>query len=117
MDLEVLPNCTRNGKLAYKAWRDPYCESYGNQVVECAGNGGAFRPTSGGAIFFLVSAVATKLVPAINREAWLAKYTVFAFFIFFFDADTECTPLYWRLSLVGMVGCFRLCAIAASHFD
>lgn len=71
------------GKMVYKAWKDPYCESYEDQVVQCAGNAGVFRPTSLATLFFLVSAVATKLVPAINREAWLSKYTVFFFGIFF----------------------------------
>ena len=73
------------GKLVFKAWKDPSCEAYGEEtlMVQCAGNAGVYRPTSLAALFFAVSAVATKLVPAVNREAWLAKYTVFLFGVLF----------------------------------
>jgi hypothetical protein len=73
------------GKTVYHAWKDPYCQRYENEAlqVQCAGNAGVYRPTSLATLFFVVSAIATKLVPALNREAWLAKYTVFLFGIFF----------------------------------
>jgi serine incorporator 1/3 len=73
------------GKTVYHAWKDPYCTGYDSEalVVQCAGIGGVYRPTALATLFFIISAIATKLVPALNREAWLAKYTVFLFGVFF----------------------------------
>ncbi len=48
-------------------------------LVVCAGNAGAFRPTALAFLFFAISAIGTRIVPAMNREAWLAKYVIFLF--------------------------------------
>jgi len=48
-------------------------------VAQCAGNAGVFRPTCISTFYFLGNAVATKFVPTLNREAWPAKYALFAF--------------------------------------
>jgi len=48
-------------------------------VEQCAGNAGVFRPTCISTFYFLINAVATKFVPTLNREAWPAKYALFAF--------------------------------------
>jgi len=48
-------------------------------VEQCAGNAGVFRPTCISTFYFLGNAVATKFVPTLNREAWPAKYALFAF--------------------------------------
>lgn len=43
----------------------------------CAEHAGVYRPLTVASIFFLVAAVAAKLNPTVNREAWLSKYACF----------------------------------------
>jgi hypothetical protein len=69
------------GKLVHNVWFDS-CQEYEEQpdlLSQCAGNAGVFRPTFLAAIYFAGNAVATKIVPGLNREAWPAKYSLFCF--------------------------------------
>jgi len=64
------------GKMTYNAWYDS-CAKYADDehlLVQCASNAGVYRPTFVAALFFAVSAVATRFSPSLNREAWPAKY-------------------------------------------
>jgi len=73
-----------SGKLIYNAWYEP-CEEYSEQpdlMRQCAGMAGVFRSMSLATFFFLANAVATKIVPTLNKEAWPAKYALFFFGIF-----------------------------------
>lgn len=67
------------GKMVYSAWHDP-CQAYEeNEAVfkQCAGNAGVYRATASATLFFLVAAAATRFQPALNKEAWPAKYGVY----------------------------------------
>ena len=69
------------GKLVYSAWFDS-CKKWEDRVDllhQCAGNAGVYRPTFLTAAYFAGNAVATKMVPSLNREAWPAKYALFFF--------------------------------------
>jgi hypothetical protein len=73
-----------SGKWVYNAWYDS-CMDYEDQpelLEQCAGNAGVFRPTFLAAFYFGANAVATKIVPTLNKEAWPAKYALFAFGLF-----------------------------------
>jgi hypothetical protein len=81
-----------SGKLIYSAWYEP-CEQYAEQLElmnQCAGNAGAFRPMFLSSFYFLVNAIATRIVPALNKEAWPAKYALF----FFGLLVSMCIPSY-----------------------
>jgi len=71
------------GKLVHGAWYDSCAEYYPEAsmgvIEDCAGNAGALRPTFLSTLYFLVNAVATRYAPALNREAWPAKYALFFF--------------------------------------
>mmetsp|Transcript_19148 Transcript_19148/g.34685 ORF Transcript_19148/g.34685 Transcript_19148/m.34685 type:complete len:183 (+) Transcript_19148:114-662(+) len=58
------------GKMVYKAWKDPYCESYEDQEVQCAGNAGVFRPTSLATLFFRVPSLPNSFLPLIEKHGW-----------------------------------------------
>lgn len=69
------------GKMVYHSWHDG-CEQYENDtpmLEQCAGNAGVFRPMAVVTLFFALMAVAAKVQPKLNREAWPAKYTIFSF--------------------------------------
>jgi serine incorporator 1/3 len=69
------------GKMMYHAWYDD-CEQYKDDSAlmrQCAGNAGVYRPTFLAALFFGTSAIATRFAPALNREAWPAKYAIYGF--------------------------------------
>lgn len=72
------------GKMVHKAWNDP-CQQYQDDehlLEQCAGNAGVYRPTAVATLFYLLSAVATKIQPHLNREAWPAKYALTGFAVF-----------------------------------
>lgn len=57
-------------------------ENISNTLLhQCAGNAGVFRPTALATLYFLGNSVATRIVPTLNREAWPAKYSLFAFML------------------------------------
>lgn len=69
------------GKLVFKAWHES-CSQYEDQLdlmEQCAGNAGVFRPTFLSAFYFFANAIATRIVPTLNKEAWPAKYALFFF--------------------------------------
>jgi len=72
-----------SGNLIYGAWHDPCAEHYGSDnedlIEQCAGNAGVFRPTCLATFYFLANAAVTSQLPAMNREAWPAKYALFGF--------------------------------------
>jgi len=72
------------GKWVYGAWFDS-CEEYQEDVAlleQCAGNAGVYRPTFLAAFYFWTNAIVTKFLPALNKEAWPAKYSLYFFGIF-----------------------------------
>jgi hypothetical protein len=70
-------------KLLYQNWRDGSCSKFDDSknnielLKQCAGNAGVFRPMLVATVFFLGSAVAARVQPGLNREAWPAKFTLF----------------------------------------
>lgn len=77
------------GKYVYNSWTDG-CQQYMTTTTtttnndlpsaaakQCVGNTGVYRPTSIAFLFFAVAAVASKVRPRLNREAWPAKYTIY----------------------------------------
>jgi len=71
-------------KWVYNAWYDS-CQQYQDDpalLQQCAGNAGVMRPTFLAAFYFFANAVATKIVPALNKEAWPAKYALYFFGLF-----------------------------------
>lgn len=81
------------GKIIYNAWYES-CSQYDDASDEdpeesetttsallqkCAGNAGVYRPTFLAAFYFGANAIATKIVPGMNKEAWPAKYALFFF--------------------------------------
>lgn len=61
------------------AWKDdcaPYAHDEG-LLAQCAGNAGVYRMTAVTAIFFTLLAMATRFEPALNRDAWPAKYALY----------------------------------------
>ena len=74
------------GKWVYEAWYDSCAEYAGDDIPEawlheCAGRAGVMRPTFLAAMYFAGNAVATYIVPSLNKEAWPAKYTLFFFLL------------------------------------
>lgn len=78
--------------LIKNAWYTDSCDQYASATTtndgdeesvklmeQCAGNSGVFRPTFLSTLYFAINAVATRFVPTLNREAWPAKYALFAF--------------------------------------
>mmetsp|Transcript_5057 Transcript_5057/g.14654 ORF Transcript_5057/g.14654 Transcript_5057/m.14654 type:complete len:464 (-) Transcript_5057:151-1542(-) len=69
------------GQWVYEAWHDPCVAANADATTdvleECAGNAGVYRPTALSTLFFAANAVATNIVPTLNREAWPAKYSLF----------------------------------------
>ena len=67
----------------HKGWTSA-CSEYEEEgqedlLAQCAGMGGVYRPTFIAFFFFLFHAGATRLVPALQKEAWPAKYTIYFF--------------------------------------
>jgi len=82
------------GKLVYSGWRTS-CEQYAPSEENaadiqsqdllniCAGNAGVYRAMFLATAFFTIHAVATYLVPHIQKEVWPAKYTIYMFLLLF----------------------------------
>lgn len=70
-------------RFVHGAWYDSceaqYPDASEGVIEDCAGNAGVFRPTFLSTLFFGINAAATRFSPALNREAWPAKYALFAF--------------------------------------
>jgi serine incorporator 1/3 len=69
------------GKLVHNGWFNA-CSEYKDDpdmLAQCAGIGGVYRPTFLATMFFAVHAIATRMLPALQREVWPAKYTVYFF--------------------------------------
>jgi hypothetical protein len=70
----------------YDAWTSG-CEQYrdadggdsGGLVRVCAGNAGAYRSLFAASVFFALAGAAAACRPTANREAWPAKFVLFAF--------------------------------------
>ena len=100
------------GKMAYHAWFDG-CSQYENDqamLEVCAGNAGVYRPMAVAAGFFAISAVATKVQPALNRQVWPAKYGLVLFAIaitVFLPSSPLFTGFFlWSARLGAMLFCF-----------
>jgi hypothetical protein len=73
-----------SGKWVYHSWYDS-CQEYEEDpdlLNQCAGNAGVMRPTFLAAFYFGANAIATKIVPSLNKEAWPAKYALYFFGLF-----------------------------------
>lgn len=59
------------------------CENYETSALQeiCSGQAGVYRTAGSAFIFFLLATIAVLLKPSANREAWLAKYTLFLFLV------------------------------------
>ena len=69
------------GKVVHKGWYNA-CQEYEDNpdlLAHCAGIGGVYRPTALSALFFTIHAGATRMVPALQKEVWPAKYTIYFF--------------------------------------
>jgi len=69
------------GRLVHGGWSHP-CDEYKDDpelLAQCAGMGGVYRPTFVATFFFLIHAGATRMVPALQKEVWPAKYTIYFF--------------------------------------
>lgn len=61
------------------AWTDD-CVAYQHNerlYVQCAGYTGVYRVMAVSTLFFAIFAVAARLRPSLNRDAWPAKYVIF----------------------------------------
>eukprot|EP00751_Fragilariopsis_kerguelensis_P022749 CAMPEP_0170897000 /NCGR_PEP_ID=MMETSP0734-20130129/45165_1 /TAXON_ID=186038 /ORGANISM="Fragilariopsis kerguelensis, Strain L26-C5" /LENGTH=460 /DNA_ID=CAMNT_0011289421 /DNA_START=470 /DNA_END=1848 /DNA_ORIENTATION=- len=102
-----------NGCQQYYKEKDSNNEDGSMKLVEqCAGNAGVFRPTCISTFYFLGNAVATKVVPTLNREAWPAKYALFAFASPDQCLHSERTLIYHA----GNAGVFRPTCISTFYF-
>lgn len=74
-------------KYIENAWLDG-CEQYvdddGNYDLQkaCTGNAGVYRAAGSAFFFFTLAALGAYCKPTSNREAWVAKYTLFLFLVF-----------------------------------
>lgn len=72
------------GKFVFQAWNDSCEDLYQDEpelMNQCAGNAGVYRPMFLSFLYFVSNAVATRIVPSLNKEAWPAKYALFFFFL------------------------------------
>lgn len=98
------------GKQMYTSWTNG-CEVYDQEDTmdlfkQCVANAGVYRPTFVSTLFFLISAIATKTNPRLNREGWPAKFGVYLLLV----AITMFipNPLFTGFYLIIL----RLCAMA-----
>jgi len=71
-----------SGKFLLSAWRDDCADLYEDQpelLAQCAGNAGVYRPMFLSFLYFVINAIATSVIPNLNKEAWPAKYMLFFF--------------------------------------
>jgi len=70
------------GKYLVNSWNDG-CADYPDEGLrnECRAHSGVLRVSGCSTLFFLLAAVAAKLKPSLNREAWPAKYVLFLFMV------------------------------------
>lgn len=88
------------GRLVHKGWVNA-CTQYEEDpdlMAQCAGMGGVYRPTFIAFLFFMFHAGATRLVPALQKEAWPAKYTIY-FFAILISVFFPTNPLFGGLFL------------------
>lgn len=94
------------GKWVYNSWFDS-CMQYQDQpelLEQCAGNAGVMRPTFLSAFYFGANAIATKIVPSLNKEAWPAKYSLYLFALFvtmFIDSSPIFTGFFVWIARLG----------------
>lgn len=96
-------------KLVYDSWIQGCSNSNDglNDVdfqEKCASNAGVYRPTFLSTLYFVINAIATKFSPALNREAWPAKYSLFGFGLLvsvFLPNGPIFTGLYLWLARIG----------------
>lgn len=73
------------GKMMFHSWTDSCIQyndgadngEYSDLYIQCVANGAVFRPTFVATIFFLISALATKANPELNKQGWPAKFGVY----------------------------------------
>jgi len=107
------------GKMVYRAWYDDcavYYDSNNNKdddkamLEVCAGNAGVYRAMAVTTFFFAAQAVATKVQPSLNRQAWPAKYGMVLMAIacsVFMSSAPLFTGFYlWVARLGAMLFCF-----------
>eukprot|EP00934_Nitzschia_sp_Nitz4_P007057 Nitzschia sp. Nitz4//scaffold117_size69655//49121//50500//NITZ4_006025-RA/size69655-processed-gene-0.28-mRNA-1//1//CDS//3329533654//7047//frame0 len=99
------------GKWVYNAWYEPCIEYQDDEhlLEQCAGNAGVYRPTFLAALYFGANAIATKMAPTLNREAWPAKYALYSFGLFlslFVSSNLFSGFLLWMVRLGAAVFVF-----------
>ena len=94
------------GNIVFDAWHEP-CQQYKDDphlLAQCAGDAGVYRPTSMASLFFAASAVAAKVNPDLNRQAWPAKFGIYMFAVaisVFFSSAPWFTGIYLFLARIG----------------
>uniref|UniRef100_A0A7R9X0V1 Serine incorporator n=2 Tax=Craspedostauros australis TaxID=1486917 RepID=A0A7R9X0V1_9STRA len=87
------------------AWLDG-CEKYDEDILvdRCAGQAGVYRSAFSSTLFFILAAIGVACKPSANREAWIAKYTLF-FFLELLMCFIPNEPLFLDVYLnIGRVG-------------
>lgn len=95
-----------------KAWTED-CQEYasdddGNNMSKlyeaCSGQSGVFRAAGSGFLFFILAAIGAYCKPTANREAWVAKYTLFLFLVagtIFIPNEPVFTPILLNIFRAG----------------
>ena len=96
------------GKILKKAWTES-CLSYNGDsneknefsdlYIQCVSNAAVFRPTFVSTLFFLLSAIATKTNPNLNKQGWPSKFGVF-FIVIAITMFIPNTPLFTPIYLI-----------------
>ena len=109
------------GKVMYHSWTDSclvYNENnnndgngnndsnntYSDLYKQCVANAAVFRPTFIATLFFLISAIATKTNPTLNKKGWPSKFGVYFILItitLFIPNNPLFTPLFLILLRIG----------------
>lgn len=104
------------GKIMFHSWTDSCLkynqenidagknDVYSDLYVQCVANTGVFRPTFVSTVFFLLSAVATKANPHLNKKVWPAKfgmYFILLAIVMFVPNEPLFTPIYLILLRLG----------------
>lgn len=105
-------------KYVANAWLDG-CEQYAAAAADddnnnnnndlqgaCSGNAGVYRAATSAFFFFILAALGAYCKPTANREAWVAKYTLFIFLIIgtiFIPNQPLFLPIFVNIFRVGAV--------------
>lgn len=110
--VEYRDNVVKPLSYVAKAWTED-CQEYagdddGNNMLyeACSGQSGVFRAAGSGFLFFILAAIGAYCKPTANREAWVAKYTLFLFLVvgtIFIPNEPLFTPILLNIFRAGAV--------------